>query len=439
MLAPAQVEGLLRRCERRRRLWELARLCEAWGQAAWPGLVLVLIALAIARACGWTIAWLAPAALVALLAALGWALRGRAALRVPAWWLPARVDRAAGARGALMARFERAHGDQPVPLSALRVKLGPAWPWRLSLASLGLVLAYAVCLAIPIETAQARELRPLSPLPVQRAQRWLARVEPKDATTKLFVDSSRKALQRLGAKTSGLDRADFDALERIEARARGLLEKQAAAQASKREARQAMRELDALLASYEAKSGQNGTAGALREALERRREQLERSGLSREQLEQMIEQARRAAADKREQGKGEQGSGEPTPGFDPDAAAELRKQLAEQIRQLQASHGEEQVGQGGVERGPGVAPLALSEQNRVEDARFEASTFKTAPDDRTVLLGTGLSRRADERHVDPQGQSGRAFEAGTDTELWPKHVEPRHRAVLERYFASPHE
>jgi hypothetical protein len=118
----------------------------------------------------------------------------------------------------------------------------------------------------------------------------------------------------------------------------------------------------------------------------------------------------------------------------------LREQLAQQIQQLQASEGgpdEPQLGKGGVERGPGFAPLALNEDSRVEDARFEASTFKTSPDDRTVLLGTGLSRRADERHVDPQGQSTRAFEAGTDTELWPKHVEPRHRAVLERYFASP--
>jgi hypothetical protein len=305
-LAPAQVERLLRRCERRRWLWELVRLCEAWGRAAWPGLVLVLVALAVARASGWPLGWLAASVLVALLAALGWTLRGRAALRVPAWWLPARVDRAAGARGALMARFERAASDQPVPLSALRVKLGPSWPWRLSLASLGFALAYALAIAVPIETAQARELRPLTPLPVQRAQRWLARVEPKDATTKLFVDSSRKTLARLGAKTSGLDRADFDALERIEERARGLLEKQASAQATKQEALDAMRELDALLANYEAKSGQNGTAGALREALERRRELLERGGLSREQLERMIEQARSGAGAK-QQGDGKQG------------------------------------------------------------------------------------------------------------------------------------
>jgi hypothetical protein len=445
MLARAQVEALLRRCERRRRLWQLTRLSEAWGRAAWPGLCAVLIALVIARASGWPLGWLAPAVLVALIAALGWTLRRRDALRVPGWWLPARVDRAAGARGALMACFERAgdaRGDQPVPLSALRVKLGPAWPWRLSFAGLGFVLAYALCLAVPIETARAREVRPLTPLPVERAQRWLAKVEPKDATAKLFVDSSRKTLQRLAAKTSGLDRADFDALERIEERARGLLDKQAAARATKQEALDAMRELDALLASYEAKTGQNGSAGALREALERRRDLLERGGLGKQQLEQMLEQARSASAAEQERGKDGQGSGAPSPGFDPDAAKELREQLAQQMQELQTSEGGQeqlQPGKGGVDEGPGFAPLALNEESRVDDARFEASTFKTSPDDRTVLLGTGLSRRADERRVDPQGQSSRAFEAGTDTELWPKHVEPRHRAVLERYFASPQE
>src|SRR5262245_57679717 len=75
----AQVELLLRRCERRRRLWELAALAEAWGRAAWPGLVAVLVGLAVARACGWSLIWVAPAAALALLGSLAWALRGRAA------------------------------------------------------------------------------------------------------------------------------------------------------------------------------------------------------------------------------------------------------------------------------------------------------------------------------------------------------------------------
>ena len=60
-------------------------------------------------------------------------------------------------------------------------------------------------LAIPVPTARAREVVPLKPITVQRAERWLARIEAKDATTKLFVDSAKRTLARLGAKTSGMD------------------------------------------------------------------------------------------------------------------------------------------------------------------------------------------------------------------------------------------
>jgi hypothetical protein len=219
-LSRAQIEGLLRRCERQRRLWELSRLCERWAQLAWPGLSLVLLALAITRALGYAVPWAAPLAVLALLGALLWAWRARGVLRVPAWWLPARVDRAADARGALMHCFETGERDQPVPLAALRVRLSPSWPRRELLGAILFALAYGLCLAIPVPDAQARAVVPLTPLPVQRAQRLLARVEPKDATTRLFVESSKRSLQQLGAKTGGLERADFDALERIEQRAK---------------------------------------------------------------------------------------------------------------------------------------------------------------------------------------------------------------------------
>jgi hypothetical protein len=53
-----------------------------------------------------------------------------------------------------------------------------------------------------------------------------------------------------------------------------------------------------------------------------------------------------------------------------------------------------------------------------------------------VLLGSSQSKRAEDRHADPQGTTDRQFETGTDTEFWPKHVEPRHRALLEHYFGN---
>lgn len=443
VLSRTQVEGLLRRCERQRRRWELFRLVERWAQAAWPGLLLVLLALAIARALGYAVPWAGPAAALALLAALLWTWRGRAALSVPAWWLPARVDREAGARGALMQCFETGAADQPVPLSALSVRLAPKLPRSALLGALSFALAYGACLAIPVPDAQARAVVALTPLPVQRAQRLLAKVEPKDATTKLFVESSKRTLEQLAAKTGGLERTDFDALERIEERAKSLLDRQTEAHARRSEELDALRELDSLLASYEAKQGDQSSAGALRDALQREQDALERSGLSREQLERMLEQAQKNAQGD-QQGKDGQGQGQQPHGFDPEAAEQLRQALQQSMRQIGQGQkpgepgdkdGEpDPNGNGGIDRGPGVADLQLNQQDDVADPRFESNTFDTRPDQRTVLLGTGSSRREDIRHHDAQGTSAREFESGNDTELWPKHIAPRHRAVLEHYF-----
>jgi hypothetical protein len=213
-----------------------------------------------------------------------------------------------------------------------------------------------------------------------------------------------------------------------------------------REELDAMRELDSLLASYEARQGDQRSAGALRDALQREQDALERSGLSREQLERMLEQAQKNAQGE-QQGKDGQGQGAAQHGFDPEAAEQLRQALQQSLRQIaqgqRPGEGEgENVpnGNGGIDRGPGVADLQLNQQDDVADPRFESNTFDTRPDQRTVLLGTGSSRREDTRHHDTQGQSARSFESGNDTELWSKHIEPRHRAVLEQYFqqgASP--
>ena len=49
-LSEAQVETLLRRCRNRLRMWRALRVLEAWSRSCWPGLSLVLLAIAVARA-----------------------------------------------------------------------------------------------------------------------------------------------------------------------------------------------------------------------------------------------------------------------------------------------------------------------------------------------------------------------------------------------------
>ena len=195
--------------------------------------------------------------------------------------------------------------------------------------------------------------------------------------------------------------------------------------------------LDKLVAAYEAARGGQGTAGALREHLDRMRDALERAGLDAATLRDLAEQARARAARNR---PGAGASSSSQTGFDPHAAQSLRAQIGK-LRKISESQIAGDSGSGGVNRGPGVAPLELNHRTQsADDLRFDSSTFATSPSQDTVLLGGSLSRRAEDAHADPLGTVDRRFEAGTDTEFWPKHVEPRHRAVLERYFGtSAHE
>jgi hypothetical protein len=429
-LSEAQVEVLLRRCRNRLRMWRALRLIEAWSRTCWPGLALVLLAIAIARVFAQPLGWAIPAFACALLIGLARTLRAGVP-RLPDWWLAARVDRIAGARGALLQRFELGATQAPIPARALSVPLGPRAPWRVLAGAAAVALAYALCLAIPVPHPRTVAAVDIRPLPVQRVEQLIKRVDARAAADRAFVANARKTLRALAAKQGGLGRSDFDALERIEQRANTLLERKAAAAGERGKTLDA---LDQLVAAYEAAQGGDGTAGALQQHIEEKRDALERAGLDGETLQKLAEQAGKQAG---KQGQDGQGKGKGQGGFDPEAADSLRAQIGE-LRKLGASAGEQnETGSGGIDRGPGVAPLEMTHRTQsAERARFDDQTFGTAPSRDTVLLGSSQSKRAEERHADAQGTTDRQFENGTDTEFWPKHVEPRHRALLEHYFGS---
>jgi hypothetical protein len=429
-LSEAQVEVLLRRCRGRLRMWRALRVIEAWSRTCWPGLALLLLAVAAARAFAQPLGWAPAAFACTLLGSLAWTLRAGVP-QLPDWWLAARVDRIAGARGALLQRFELGTARNPIPASAAAVPLGPRVPWRLLAGVAMLSAAYALCLAIPIPHSQAMTPVDIRPLPVQRVEQLIKRVDTRAAADRAFVANARKTLSALAAKQGGLGRSDFDALERIEQRASSLLERKAAAAGERAKTLDA---LDQLVAVYQAEQGGQGTAGALQQHIERERDELERAGLDGAMLQKLAEQASKQAA---KQGKDGQGKGKGQSGFDPEAADSLRAAIGEMRKLSEQAAKQDQQGSGGVDRGPGIASLEMSHKTQsANGARFDADTFSTAPSRDTVLLGSSQSKRGEDRHADPQGTTDRQFETGTDTEFWPKHVEPRHRALLEHYFGS---
>lgn len=454
-LSDTEIAALLRRCERRRRIWQGVRALHVWANIVWPGLLVLLTLLVGLRALDRSTLLVAWASGIWLAASLWLGLRKRGQWRVPAYLLPARVDRFAGARGALLQRFEGVRASDPVPVDALRVALGPRIPWRVLGGGVLYAAAYALCLLVPLPRANATV--PISPLPVQRVAKLLERVPAAEPQEERWLRTAEETLDALASKPDGLERDDFESLERIERQARALLARSSAARSSQA---LALADLEALAADYAASQGSPQSAQALATAIAARRGQLEAAGLSAAALQQLLAEAQaRAHATHKAGGRGGAAGAGPSgsqqgaaSGFDEAAAAALREQAARLRSALEARAGEGQAqgaaegqgqaaqtgtGRGAPARGPGHVPLELDHRGELGDAtHFEPQTFSIGQDPNTVSLGAALSHQADTPHPDPQGQSPRGFAPGTDTEYWPKHVEMRHRPVLEKYFGS---
>ncbi len=434
--AEAQVGEILDRCARRRRAIIAARALQRWSERSWPGLALLLGAAAIARFTHTDALPVAIAAGLWLLATAAWTFRARHALSFPGWVLPAYVDRHGGARGALMQALEQDRSDLPVPARVREVAL-PRPPLRRSLTVWALLGASAaVVLLSPLPEHIARAARHDTPAPVLRTDRLLEQVRQAAPEQQAFVKSAREALKGLAAQKEGLDRSDFEALERIDNDARRLLRQRGEQLAAQREA---LQELDALLARQAEAGKASEAAGTLGQDPGRMLELMQRAGLSKEQIAQMQQGAGNEGT-KGQRGKAPQNT-EGGGGFQRDAVEALRKQIGE-LRRVNLAQGE-QLGEGqqpgnpgGAERGPGVAPLELTHQTAEQSSRYDAQGFRARKSERTVMLASGTSKRGDRPAQDSHGQAATEFESGTRTELWDKRVKPRHRAVLRSYFGG---
>lgn len=439
-----QVGAVLSRCERWSALLFALRWFERFARIAARGLVLGLIAAASARALGWSLAWLGPSlgAWCALSGVL--ASRGRAALAIPPWQLPAYVDRASGARGALMLRHASITaargaprlpdpGHAEVPDAAAQVRLRAPWPRQTLLGALFFAGAYALCLCLPLPAAGPAARAKAAPLAIQRASQIVQQLRPRDAQTQAFKAAAQDTLRALAAQEHGLSRADFDTLARIEAHGRSLLARPGA---QAQDARDALAATDALLAAYAAHGGAAREAEALRAGLESMRDALEQAGVDGAALAAMAAAAKRAAAAGQEgaKGKPKPGSDGPSQAFDPKSVQALREQLGA-LQKLSASAGSS--GQGETSRdGPGVTPLQFEHHTREPSGtQYDSNTFSTRKAGETVLLSSGSSKHAEPPpRAEPHGVSAQQFSAGSDTEYWHEHRSPQLRGVLERYF-----
>jgi hypothetical protein len=425
----ASLASLEARCRRQARRLEARAVFERWSQGSWVGLSVLLLVLGVAKAAGQfrerlvyaLPAWVAATAL--------WALWGRR--RREAWPWVAYLDRVGGQRGRLMKAFELGERD---------VRFDPAlstlsFPGRPALRSLWgwLVVALSAALLdwVPAPTIAASIGERPTPLHVERASRMVDELERMDPRAEAFVDSARRTLRRLAAKSEGLQRSDFESVERIATHASSLLDRRARRLESQRRAIEALRDIAANRPGDPQNAGRGGT---LAERLGRQRELLERSGLSPEQVRSLLDEARKLESG--ESGSGGRASPEARQAFTERAIRSIRRAMGEK-RELSAGRG---AGQAGVSRGPGSAPLELSHDTREPaDPSFRDMSYSARRSRDTVVLAMGRSRRGEAGRADFRGRSARDFAAGGETFYRERDVSPRHRAVLESYFGGGHE
>jgi hypothetical protein len=306
--------------------------------------------------------------------------------------------------------------------------------------------AYLVWFAYPMPPLEQSGAGQLAPLPIRKTQDLVKRLEAAGQTDRAFMESARRTLKRLEQREAGLNREDFEALKRLET---GALRRMSRRLQQLQQQRELLRTFDQELARLQGGADVSGKqARDLAGKLAELEAHLGSSGMNVRELRRLLKAAREAAGQggksgkkgvKKAGGKGGKGSG---PRFSAGSLRALRRQVSalrkvnfEQLASAAQQDG--QPGKGGVNRGPGVAPLRYSHETvKHGSARFASRGFSSDQGESTVLLAANLSKTAEESHADRQGVSKRRFEAGTDTRYWQKRLKPRHRSVLQRYFGD---
>ncbi|MEY4579197.1 MAG: hypothetical protein RL701_3900 [Pseudomonadota bacterium] len=436
-LNEAQIQALLARCERRRRVLQGLAWFEHWARLCGRGLTLVLLPLVCARALGMSLAWLSPVLVVWCVASLAWALPRLAGCARPAWQLPAYVDRASGAQGALLQHHAGQRACDPVPLVAASLRLPVRWPVRTLLSAAALAFAYGLCLMVPLPTAAKSHTAATggTSLAIERTAQLLQRLPARDPEVHAFQAAAQATLRNLSAQTAGLSRSDFDTLERIEAHSRSLMSHEASAQSANAAAegsRAALSAFAKLLSEYAAAEGAAVQAAALQAGLTELRTQLEQAGLDAAALEQLARAAEAGAKQKPGDKPGQAV-------FDREAVKALRKQIGQLEASPEPGTGDKTAaGDGSSPSHDAPTQTPLQKNHVTQDrpgTRFTPTTFAAQAEQETVSLGTGLGQHTEKPVRGPAtSASTQQFDTGSDTEFWHLHRSPQLRSVLERYF-----
>jgi hypothetical protein len=355
------------------------------------------------------------------------------------------ADLRSGSHGLYMTLQESGDAGWEQSLVAHSPKLKVRVPYG-SVAVFLLLVASGVILFVLPDLRPAPPAPPHPTTPVERTEELVKLMEEAELADEQYLEKTGELLQDLRQqREEGLDAEDWQALDE----AREELKRQAGQNWQQRQL--ARRELEqANRAVQEGRSLRRSEARQLAGAMQKLpRKELDAamkktaawSGISQQRLQEILQRAASSngALSKKEcealaELAGECQKDGPGAGEKKGLAALESAGFSEQQLQDMLASGE--PGRGGINRGPGPAPLQhLGETT--EGGQFQAKTFRGNQGEMKAQLGSGVVP-ADEH--DESGETvisrgpSRSFGSGEGRITWHSRLLPRHNEVLKKYF-----
>ncbi|MEM7015953.1 MAG: hypothetical protein AAF512_01280 [Pseudomonadota bacterium] len=428
------LQAFQQRCRNRHRMAQFANLLQLFSRAAWPGLAVLLAVGVVVEQLHWPLVFIFAGIVAWLVISVVWAIQQTTYWRIPDWRPAAWLDRHAHAQGSLLTAYEQGSVPRDGLPESRQIKFPALLPAHFFIGWLLLTVAYAAWWWMPAPSEPLPQTpQNYVPQPVQNVVDALELLKEQRPPEDPFTESVEQTLDRLKQRSRELDKADLDALKQLETQTAQQLSNDLnelqQAQADMEQFEQMLQQIDAAKL----------TSPGLEEQMQSLEEMLKNTpGLSPEQLSSLVQQMEEL---KNEMAQQQEAGSPEAQAFAAQQIQELQEQIQQyrqQMAQAQASTSQvlKRLSEGNsITRGPGHEDLNydhLTFQRRNTD--FESETFRGNPDNDTVLLGKGLTKREEDGQIDSQTTPPPQFESGSQTLYRQKQVLPRHRETLEKYF-----
>jgi hypothetical protein len=432
---PGALAHLTQRARRYRRMRSAAAFLSQWTRASLPGCVALLTVAFLARVLWppliWALACIpAWAGIVAV-----WLARRPGDWAVPTWQSLAVADVRSANSGLLMALAEAPSEDWAPEVRRPDTRLPVAYPRGTAL--LWAVVAGATLGILLTPDLRPKVAKPPDPMrPVEATQELLTAIQEHDLLEKEYLEDVDRMLERIREETTtSLSAADWQALDtaRAEIERRLAAEQETLAETAGR--LEALRQKVAEAAKKAAATGPAASNGALPpELTQGLSEALE--GLDPDLLAGLDPQALQDMLDRLE-------NGEP---FDGDALQDLMGMLGDACDKAGEKEGfceglggmcpGNAPGRGGVNRGPGEAPVRGTGNTNPDFGGFDPKQFGARGAKPDVPLGFAFAPPSKPETTAPTGRPGPAVQFGPGNQrlTWRSRLLPSHTTTIRRYF-----